>query len=228
MLFIAEIGMNHNGNFDLAHELIKKAAIAGADIAKFQLGWRDGQGEINCLTLDDLKRIVDWCKYYDIEFMASIITEQAFEMIQKIPCDRYKVASRTLKDNFNLAQSIVSKGKETIVSLGMWEKEGMPFPENENVRYLWCKSLYPTYVDDLVGLPKDFTASVYDGYSDHTVGIEACLIAIARGAQIIEKHFTLDKSDTTIRDHVLSATPDEFRQLTTLGNDIAKKIHAGV
>ena len=55
-----------------------------------------------------------------------------------------------------------------------------------------------------------------------------CLIAISRGAQIIEKHFTLDKSNTTIRDHALSATPDEFRLLVELGREIHKKVSLGV
>ena len=49
MLFIAEIGLNHNGNFDLGCEMIRQAKLAGADIAKFQLGWRDKPGEINRL-----------------------------------------------------------------------------------------------------------------------------------------------------------------------------------
>ena len=59
-------------------------------------------------------------------------------------------------------------------------------------------------------------------------GIETCLLAISRGAKIIEKHFTLDKSDNTIRDHALSATPEEFRNLVTLGREINKKISKGL
>jgi sialic acid synthase SpsE len=69
-------------------------------------------------------------------------------------------------------------------------------------------------------MPKDFNTSIFDGYSDHTLGIETSLIAISRGAKIIEKHFTLDKSDSTIRDHALSATPDEFKQMVNLGRQI--------
>ena len=60
----------------------------------------------------------------------------------------------------------------------------------------------------------------YIGYSDHCLGISNCLLAISRGAKIIEKHFTLDKSDTTIRDHTLSATPDEF-WICKYGREIA-------
>jgi len=81
---------------------------------------------------------------------------------------------------------------------------------------------------DMVDLPKDFNNSPYYGYSDHTVGIEVALMAIARGAKVIEKHFTLDKSDTTIRDHALSATPDEFRIMTELGSSIEKHLEIGV
>ena len=64
MLFIAEIGMNHNGNFDLCYELIKQAKWSGADIAKFQLGWKDGKGEINQISVDILKLLKKWCNYF--------------------------------------------------------------------------------------------------------------------------------------------------------------------
>ena len=81
---------------------------------------------------------------------------------------------------------------------------------------------------DLKNFPKDFNKSPYEGFSDHTVGIETSLLAISRGAKVIEKHFTLNKSDTTIRDHALSATPDEFKLLTNLGKDIFKRLSNGI
>ncbi len=149
-------------------------------------------------------------------------------MIKEFNFNRYKIASRTVVDYPDLVEEIVKEGKQTFVSLGMWEGEGVPLKESMlNVDYLYCKSLYPTAPWELSDLPKDFNASIYTGYSDHTVGIETSLIAISRGAKVIEKHFTLDKSDTTIRDHALSATPDEFLQLTTLGRGIAKRIALG-
>ena len=228
MLFIAEIGLNHNGNFDLAYELIKQAKYAGADIAKFQLGWRDGEGEINRINLETLHKLKEWCDYFEIEFMVSVLTEAAWEMARKINFKRYKIASRTVKDNLQLAKKVIAEGKETIVSLGMWEKEEVPIKNKPNVKYLWCRSKYPTQPKDLLGMPKDFKRSIYSGYSDHVIGIDACLIAIARGASIIEKHFTLDKSDRTIRDHVLSATPEEFRLMVNLGREMHKKIQLGV
>ena len=227
MIFIAEIGMNHNGNLDLCFELIKQAKQAGADIAKFQLGWRDGPGEINRIDESDLKRIKGWCDYFEIEFMSSIITAAAFKLVKTVKPKRYKIASRTLRDDFDLAQSIVEDGKDVIASLGMWDKKDLPF-ESKKVRYLWCRSKYPCEPKDLIGLPKDFSRSHYWGYSDHAIGIETCLLAVSRGAQCIEKHFTLDKSSTVIRDHALSATPDEFRMLVSIGRDIARKLDLGV
>jgi N,N'-diacetyllegionaminate synthase len=228
MLFTAEIGSNHNGNFDLAYEIIKQTKYAGADIAKFQLGWRDGEGELNQIDSDVLRKLKGWCDYFDIEFMVSIITERAFELAKQIDFRRYKVASRTVKDNLDLVKRIVGEGKETIISLGMCNGEEPPIEKNGNIKYLWCKSKYPTEMSDLTDLPKDFDNSIYDGYSDHSIGIEVPLIAISRGAKIIEKHFTLDKSDTTIRDHALSATPDEFRTMVQIGRDIEKKIRMGI
>lgn len=228
MLFIAEIGMNHNGNFDLAYELIKQAKQAGADIAKFQLGWRDKPGEINQITPEVLQQFQRWCDYFEIEFMVSIITRDAWEMARDFGFKTYKVASRTVRDDPELVRTILGQGRTTIVSLGMWEGPGLPFPPQDNLRYLWCRSKYPCEPWDLVDLPKDFAQSPYAGYSDHTIGIETALMAIARGAGIVEKHFTLDKSDRTIRDHALSATPEEFRLMVNLGRDIHRKLQLGV
>ena len=73
--------------------------------------------------------------------------------------------------------------------------------------------------------PKTFESSSIVGISDHTVGIELSFIAISRGAQIIEKHFTLDKSDTTIRDHALSLTPKEFKFLVDNGRAMSKMLN---
>ncbi len=227
MKFIAEIGLNHNGNFDLAYELIKQAKHAGADVAKFQLGWRGKEGELNHITDEILTRIKKWCEYFEIEFMVSIFTEEAYEMAKKYSFKSYKIASRTVKDNLELVKRIAEEGKETLISLGMWEENGLPVVK-ENVKYLWCKSKYPSQPWDLVDMPKDFTSSHYAGYSDHSIGIEVPLIAITRGAKIIEKHFTLNKADTIVRDHALSATPEEFRTMVNIGRDIFRKIRAGV
>jgi N,N'-diacetyllegionaminate synthase len=227
MLFIAEIGLNHNGNLDLSFELIKQAKLAGANIAKFQLGWRGKKGELNHIDLESLKQLEKCCNYFEIEFMVSIFTEEAYELALNIDFVRYKIASRTLIDNLKLVKRITKEGKPVIISLGMWDKEEVPL-KNKNIQYLWCRSKYPTTPWDLTNLPKNFSETKFEGYSDHSFGIEIPLVAISRGANIIEKHFTLDKSDTTIRDHMLSATPDEFKILTTLGKNIHKNRLIGV
>jgi hypothetical protein len=228
MIFIAEIGLNHNGNFGLAYELIRQAKLAGADIAKFQLGWRHKPEEINHITPEILAQLKRWSNYLEIELMFSVFTPEAYDLVKPFDLSRYKIASRTVKDNPDLVQRIVSEGKPTIISLGMWDGPELPCDDAPNVSYLWCRSKYPCEPWDLVGLPKEFNGSPYQGYSDHTIGIDSALLAIARGATIVEKHFTLDKSDTTIRDHALSATPDEFRQMTVWGRDIYRKLQLGV
>jgi len=226
--FIAEIGMNHNGNFSLCYELIKQAKLSGADIVKFQLGWRDKKGEINQIDKKIIQKLYDWSNYFEIELMFSILTNDALKKIEEFKPKRIKIASRTLKEDFLLAKKIVNKNIATIISLGMWDSSKLPFKKNNNINYLWCLSKYPTEPKDLLKFPKKFNKSIYDGYSDHSIGIEMCLLAISRGANIIEKHFTLDKSNTTIRDHALSATPEEFRQMVILGQDIKKKINLGI
>ena len=230
MIFIAEIGMNYNGHFSLCYELIKKAKYSGANIVKFQLGWRDKPGEINQLDQDKIKQLYEWAKYFEIDLMFSIISDEAFNTIIKFKPTQIKIASRTLKDNLDLAKKIVNLNIKTFISLGMWEnKDVLPFKNKKDLFYLWCESKYPTDNSDLSGkFPKKFTKDHIIGYSDHSIGIEMALLSISRGAQIVEKHFTLDKSDTTIRDHALSATPDEFLQMSRIGRDIFNKLKLNI
>ena len=228
LMFIAEIGLNHNGNFGLIFELIKQAAWSGADVAKFQLGWRSNKNEINSFREEDIRYIFKCCENFEIEPMFSIFTQDALEIAKKFPFNYFKIASRTVKDDLELCKKILDQDKETFISLGMWDSEEPPFNSNDNIKYLWCKSNYPAYPWDLTELPKDFTNSIYYGLSDHSVGIDIPLMAVSRGAHVIEKHFTLDKSDTTIRDHALSATPQEFFQMVQIGSQIRKNLNMGV
>ncbi len=222
MIFIAEIGLNYNSNVGLLHELIRQAKLAGADIVKFQLGWRGKKNEINHIDDKIIKLIIKISQFYEIEPMFSIFTNEALEMIKKYNFRRYKIASRTLVENFSLAKKIIAEKKETFVSLGFWKKKKLPFKKDLKIKYLWCKSIYPTAPWELKKFPKKFRSSDILGLSDHSIGIELSLIAISRGAQIIERHFTLDKSDTTIRDHALSLTPNEFKILVDNGKAIFK------
>lgn len=220
--FIAEIGLNHNGNFDNCYQLIKSAKEAGADICKFQLGWRYKKGELNYIDEPTLKKIISLCEFFEIELLFSVMNLESYLRLKKIGFRKYKIASRSLIDDINLIKKIIKDKNQLIVSLGMWNKKKLPFGLNKNIKYLWCKSKYPTYLEDLKDFPNKFDSKKYFGYSDHYIGIEMCLHAISKGAKIIEKHFTLNKLDSTIRDHVLSATPEEFKKLVDQGRILTK------
>jgi len=75
MIFISEIGMNYNGNFGLIYELIRQSKYAGANICKFQLGWRDKPNEINQLDLEKVNKIISWCDYFEVEPVFSLINK---------------------------------------------------------------------------------------------------------------------------------------------------------
>ncbi len=221
--------MNYNGNFSLIYELIRQSKFSGATVCKFQLGWRDQPGEINQLDIEKINQIIEWCEYFAVEPMFSIISENAYDLFKQTKLNKIKIASRSLKYDFKMVEKIVNENqdKEIYMSLGMWDKKEKPF-NNKNIKYLYCISKYPTFIKDLANFPKEFSDKDLIGYSDHTIGIETCLIAISRGAKVIEKHFTLDKSNTTIRDHALSATPEEFRILVNIGTEISKRISIGI
>lgn len=74
-------------------------------------------------------------------------------------------------------------------------------------------------------MPIEFSEARYYGYSDHLHGTEACLVAIARGAKFIEKHFTLNRTSDVIRDHTLSATPEELESLIKNGRAISRLVN---
>jgi N,N'-diacetyllegionaminate synthase len=218
-LFIAEVGMNYNQSFALASELIKQASLSGADIVKFQLGWRDNPGELNVITENDIQHLIQISELYQIELMFSVISLKALELFKKFNFKSVKIASRTVGDDI-LFSELKALNLNTFISFGMSDVKHYAGNKRVNDNYLFCVSKYPTYYWDLNQLPTDFSNSLFDGYSDHTLGIEASLYALSRGAKIIEKHFTLDKSENNIRDHALSSTPAEFRTLVDLGTEL--------
>jgi sialic acid synthase SpsE len=233
MIIIAEIGINHNGSIHLAHELIRQAKIAGADIAKFQFYDPDKifgpEGSFpNALALaqaltvqfgfDDARQLQTWCDQEGIEFMASVFDLERFGWMQSLGVRRHKIASRAAQDR-ELCDRILATGLETFVSLGFWTGEGVPYAQ-PNARYMHCVPKYPCPYEDL-NLPRSFDGSRYQGFSDHTIGIEASLVAVGRGAGIIEKHFTLNKG-LAGPDHICSATPEEMAELSRLARLMEK------
>lgn len=213
--------MNHEGSFDVALELVRRAKAAGADILKVQFGWREGPGELNEFMIERAGELKEFCDECQIEMMASVITEAGFDRARELELDRFKIASRTVVDNPELCRAVLAEGRETFISLGMWEGPGWPFdPPDDRVHYVYCRSKYPTSAADLRDMPAAFSLDGFYGYSDHCLGIAACTIALGRGAHFIEKHFTLNKASTSIRDHILSATPEEFELLVSLGREV--------
>jgi N,N'-diacetyllegionaminate synthase len=237
MIWVAEIGSMHKGNKDLAYELIRQAAQAGATIAKFQFGWTE-EAQLAVGHRPNPVRFVDewaddlnkWCQYFGIELMASIWSMEGLEVADRIEMKRHKIAAQKAGDH-DLAREIYHRGKRTFVSLDR-HSPNADFHASYNSDLIYCKSKYPTYPEDITqtrdypGMP--LFKYPWVGYSDHMHGIEPCLLAVARGAQYIEKHFCLDKTDLTVRDTVFSATPDEFAEMVRIGNGIARLRNAGV
>ena len=220
ILIIAEIGQNHNGDMEIAKKLISAAREEGADIAKFQLydvdtifppsfEWYQEAKEAQ-LNRDQVMELADWCQKVGIEFMASVFDTERVAWCEAIGMRRYKIASRSIYDKQLLA-AIAKTGKDIIASLGMYR--GKQFPRIDTrgrVDFLYCVAKYPTLPQDLDFRQVDFEK--YSGFSDHTIGVEAALVAMARGARIIEKHFTLDKKMHG-PDHAGSMEPQELRQI---------------
>ena len=229
---IAEIGQNHNGDIDLAKKLIDLAKENGADVAKFQLydarklfppksenEWFD----YNCQTELKEKDVIElskYCKKLNIEFMASVFDIERLNWLEKINVNRYKVASRSIYDKL-LIERIIKTNKQILVSLGFWKKNELPNFNSKKIDYLYCISKYPTMLEDLK--IQNINFDKYSGFSDHTLGIDASCVSIARGAKIIEKHFTIDKKMYG-PDHSCSMTPDELKKLSDFRVNYLKMI----
>jgi N-acetylneuraminate synthase/N,N'-diacetyllegionaminate synthase len=230
MLIIAEIGQNHNGDMGLAREMIKIAADSGADVAKFQLydakALFPRQGnpwfDYNCrteLSRDQLELLAGQCRESGIEFMSSVFDAERVAWLEDVGVKRYKVASRSIRDQA-LLQALIATGKPLIVSLGHWNKPCFPIIDTPvKVDFLYCISKYPTAFEDVKLSTVDFTR--YAGFSDHTLGLTAPMAALARGARIIEKHFTLDKNMEG-PDHSCSADPQELRALCRFRDELLR------
>lgn len=227
---IAEIGQNHNGDINLAFELIRTAKANGADAAKFQVydartlfpKENNPWYEYNCqteLSREQIFRLAEECQKQDIEFIASVFDVERVEWLEEINVKRYKIASRSIGD-MKLIHAVVATGKPMIVSLGMWEGDNFPeIDAQAPVGFLYCISKYPTPLSDLELGSVDFTR--YAGFSDHTIGTTAALVAFSLGARILEKHFTLDKKMHG-PDHSGSMTPDELRHIHKFRLELAE------
>jgi len=234
---IAEIGNNHEGDLDLAIEMMRQAAKTGVHAVKFQTFKADRL--VSCFLTDRSKQLTS----YELNHDQWALLHQEAHRLGVIFCSTpfdlnsatflndlvpfFKIASG---DNsfFPLLRAVAKFGKPIILSCGMAELEDIERAKKhiENIwkekciksqiHFLHCVSNYPTSAEDanLLSIPylKRKLGGII-GYSDHTLGIEAACVAVSLGAQIIEKHFTLDKNLSDFHDHQISATPDEFKEL---------------
>lgn len=232
MKIISEIGINYNADFRKIEEMVRQSAFGGADFAKFQLYssqrvFGDDSRKHNELTFEQTKEISEICKFYEIEFFASVFDSERLAWCNEIGVKYFKIASRTVVKEPELCEEIISQGKTTYISLGFWNhynSDGsvskLPYDrkKHKNIHYLHCISKYPT-------ASRDYKSFVYDenviGLSDHSYGISFMLLNLSRGAEIIEKHFTLSKS-LEGNDHIGSMDLDELINLRKYGDEIYK------
>ncbi len=227
---IAEAGENHLGDVNRALEMVRLAAASGADFIKFQsYSEEDLSPDIpeetrawirrTQLSVDNHYRLRDEAEKKGITFLSTAVNIKWAKLLFEIGCRAVKVASLSLT-NYALLRFIGECFDEVFISTGMGDVEEIEravdaVRQRARVTLLHCVSEYPTpdIRASLHGIPylrQRFDCSV--GYSDHTIGAVACIAACALGAELIEKHFTLDKT-LEGTDHILSADPIEFCEL---------------
>lgn len=239
---IAEIGNNHNGSLELAKQLVEQAVAAGANCAKFQLRsiralYRNA-GDANDTsedlgsqyTLDLLSRFqlspeemliaFDYCKQRNILPLCTPWDLESLEVLEEYGMLAYKVASADLT-NHDFLIALAKTGKPLICSTGMSTEveitEAVHLLKRQGGIYtlLHCNSTYPTPFKDVNLNYLDRLKEIGDciiGYSGHERDINIAIAAVAKGAKIIEKHFTLDKSMEG-NDHKVSLLPEEFKAM---------------
>lgn len=237
-LLIAEIGGNHEGDFEYAKELTRLAIESNVDFVKYQIytgdtlvsDVEDPQRNKHFkkfeLSKGQYKELADMCIAGGVKFMASVWNVDSLSWIDGyMPI--YKIGSGDLTA-YPLLQKIAKIGKPIILSTGLStlsevldavsyiQKENAIYLDPNNLSILQCTSMYPIPFADanlnVMQSYKDITGLPV-GYSDHTVGAKAMEIAVAMGAQILEFHFTDSREGKAFRDHQVSLTRDEVHGL---------------
>jgi len=231
IFIIAEIGFNHQGDTSLAKEMIHAAADAGANAVKFQTYKASAlviqnsehyqviqEGE---LSLEEHLLLRDYADKCSVSFLSTPYCTNSVDLLESVGVPTYKIASMDLT-NLRLLQKVACTGKPIILSTGMANTREISVSISEIERWgnnrlvlLHCISKYPTPLPDvslefIPYLKRKYNLPI--GYSDHSPGISASLVAAAIGATVIEKHFTIDK-ELDGPDHFHSADPDDLREL---------------
>jgi N,N'-diacetyllegionaminate synthase len=261
IFIIAEAGVNHNGCYDSAIELIDVAVSAGVDVVKFQtwktelLMTKDTQlaeyqkkkhfGEQTQydlakgleLSYPEFIALKKYCDSKDIIFMSTADESKSAEFLQDLQ-DIFKIGSGEIT-NLPFLRYLGSFQKQLILSTGMatygeiddalnvLEESGT---SRQQITVLHCNTEYPTPMEDvnlraMLAIRDAFGVAV--GYSDHTLGIEVPIAAVAFGATVIEKHFTLD-CNLPGPDHKASLEPDELKAMVKAIRNIEKALGDGI
>jgi len=234
---IAEIGVNHEGSLEAALNLLRLAREAGADAAKFQTftperyasasdparlervrGFDLGEAGFRTLAAEAAK--------LDFPVFSSALSEDAVRLIDEL-FPAIKIASGDI-DFEPVIRAAAATGKPVILSTGMatadeveaavgWFKDEAGTDDvRDRLILMHCVSSYPAPIEEINLRSIPYLAErtgLRVGYSNHAIGLEACLAAVALGAPVIETHFTDRKTGRDFRDHALSCDPDDLAQL---------------
>lgn len=261
-LIIAEAGVNHNGDLELAKQIVKAAANAGADLVKFQTFTAerlaidsapkaDYQNQTTDqkqsqfamlrqleLTAEMHEQLIVYCSKQGIGFFSTGFDLQSVDYLASLGADRFKIPSGEIT-NLPYLCHVGAFGKPLILSTGMatlgeieaaldaCEIAGTP---RSRITVLHCNTEYPTPMQDvnlraMCSIRDAFGVAV--GYSDHTLGIEVPIAAVALGATVIEKHLTLDRNWPG-PDHKASLEPDEFAVMVRAIRNIEQAMGDGI
>ncbi len=261
VIIIAEAGVNHNGDIEMARRMVHAAKEAGADYVKFQTavpelvisafapkaeyqktttGEAESQLEM-CkaihLPLSDYAGLKALCDEVGIGFMSTPFDLVSIDCLAPLGMDYWKIPSGEIT-NLPYLMKIGARNEKIILSTGMatlgevdtaiqvLEKAGTP---RNKIYVLHCTTQYPAPLDSVNLRAMDSLAALGCagvGYSDHTEGIEVSVAAAARGARVIEKHFTLDRN-LPGPDHKASLEPDELAALVAAVRRVETALGSG-
>lgn len=260
VFIIAEAGVNHNGDINIAKKLVDEAVLAGADAVKFQtfkaenLVCRNAsKAEYQLDTTDKdetqfdmLKKLeltekmhvelIDYCKNRDIMFLSTPFDIDSLHYLVNLGLDIIKIPSGEIT-NYPLLREVGKTKKKVILSSGMSTLNEIKNAKRVLMEFgckdliiLHCNTEYPTPYQD-VNLKAMNTIreelGVRVGYSDHTQGITVPIAAVALGAEVIEKHFTLNRNMIG-PDHRASLEPDELKEMIRAIRNVEASLGDGV
>lgn len=256
---IAEAGVNHNGDIDMAQKLVDSALQAGVNAVKFQTfrtdeiilksvekapyqkkttNERKTQYEMLKeleLSYGETRMIRDYCREKGILFLSTPFDQMSLKELGKLDLPAIKIAATDLT-NIQYVRQVAKVGKPIILSAGMCYLDEIRlaleaiYPLNKNVILLQCTANYPLEDHEVNLNVIDTLKREYDilvGFSDHSQGIGAAPYAVAKGAKVIEKHFTLDKHAEG-PDHKASIMPEELKQLVSDIRKVEKFLGSGI